>query len=143
MLFSIPFSVQYLSSLTMNKLLGFIRPYHPQVYVAALAMAVLGMPLSKVLISISMILLFANWLVEGGLKEKMNLFFSNKIAVAVASLYLLHLIGLLWTTNFTYALKDLKTKLPLLLLPLILSSTPVLSEKNFRTVLHIFLFALF
>lgn len=127
----------------MNKLLGFIRPYHPQVYIAALAMAAIGLPLSKVLISISMILLFANWLVEGGLKEKMNLFFSNKIAVALASLYLLHLIGLLWTTDFAYALKDLKTKLPLLLLPLILSSTPVLSEKNFRTVLHIFLFALF
>ena len=127
----------------MNKLLGFIRPYHPQVYVAALAMAVLGMPLSKVLISISMIVLLVNWLLEGGLKEKFNLFFKNKIAVALASLYLLHLLGLFWTTDFAYGLKDLKTKLPLLLLPLILSSTPVLSEKNFRTVLHIFLFALF
>ena len=127
----------------MNKVLGFIRPYHPQVYVAALAMAVLGMPLSKVLISISMILLFANWLVEGGLKEKMRLFFSNKIAVALASLYLLHLIGLFWTNDFAYALKDLKTKLPLLLLPVILSSTPALSDNNFKIVLHVFLFALF
>jgi hypothetical protein len=127
----------------MNKLLGFIRPYHPQVYVAALAMAVIGMPLSKVLISISMFVLLGNWLIEGGLKEKFNLFFKNKIAVVLASLYVLHLIGLLWTTDFTYAFKDLKTKLPLLLLPLILSSTPVLSEKNFRIVLHVFLFALF
>jgi hypothetical protein len=127
----------------MNKLLFFIRPYHPQVYVAALAMAVIGMPLSKVLISISMFVLLGNWLLEGGLKEKLNLFFKNRIAVVLTSLYVLHLIGLFWTSDFAYALKDLKTKLPLLLLPLILSSTPVLSEKNFRIVLHVFLFALF
>lgn len=127
----------------MNKLLLFIRPYHPQVYIAALAMAVIGMPLSKVLISISMFVLLGNWLIEGGLKEKINLFFKNKIAVVLASLYVLHLIGLFWTSDFAYALKDLKTKLPLLVLPLILSSTPALTEKNFRTVLHIFLFALF
>jgi hypothetical protein len=127
----------------MNKLLAFIRPYHPQVYVAALAMAVIGMPLSKVLISISMFVLLGNWLLEGGLKEKLNLFFKNRIAVVLASLYVLHLIGLFWTSDFAFAFKDLKTKLPLLVLPLILSSTPALSEKNFRIVLHIFLFALF
>lgn len=127
----------------MNKLLFFIRPYHPQVYVAALAMAVIGMPLSKVLISISMFVLLGNWLLEGGLKEKINLFFKNKIAVVIASVYVLHLIGLIWTADFVFALKDLKTKLPLLVLPLVLSTTPALAEKKFRTVLHIFLFAIF
>ena len=93
----------------MNKLLLFIRPYHPQVYVAALAMAVIGMPLSKVLISISMFVLLGNWLLEGGLKEKLNLFFKNRIAVVLASLYVLHLIGLFWTSDFAFAFKDLKT----------------------------------
>ncbi len=124
-------------------MLRFLKPYHPHVYIAGLAMTVLGLPLSKVLISISMFVLLGNWLVEGGLKEKLKLFFKNKIAVAAASLFILHIIGLAWTSDFAYAMKDLRNKIPILLLPLILSSTPAPSEKNFRLILHIFLFALF
>jgi len=120
-----------------------LKPYHPQIYVTGLALAVLGMPLSKVLMSISMFLLLGNWLIEGGLKEKLQLFLKNKIAVAVASLFLLHIVGVAWTSDFAYALKDLRNKIPLLLLPLIMSTTPVPSEKHFRLVLHIFLLGLF
>ena len=122
---------------------SFLKPYHPKVYSGGLILAVIGLPLSKVLISISMFVLLGNWLVEGGLKEKINLFFKNKIAVAIASIYILHVIGLVWTSDFDYALKDLRNKIPILLLPLILSSTPAPTEKNFRLVLHFFLFALF
>lgn len=124
-------------------MLKLLKPYHSPVYVAALAMVVFGMPLSKPVISIGIIVLLCNWLVEGGLKEKLNLFLKNKIALAFASLFLLHIIGLAWTNDFAYAFKDLKTKLPLLLLPLILASAPAPEEKNFRLVLHVFLFALF
>ena len=124
-------------------MLKFFRPYHPQIYVAGLSLTVLGLPLSKVLISNSMIVLLVNWLVEGGLNEKLKLFFKNKIAVVIASLYLLHIIGLAWTSDYDYALKDLRNKIPILLLPLILSSTAPPSEKNFRLILHIFLLGLF
>jgi hypothetical protein len=47
----------------------------------------------------------------------------------------MHVAGLLWTTDFNYALKDLRIKLPLLALPVIFSSGPVLSSKQFRLVL--------
>lgn len=133
----------YLHSLTVKNILLWVKPYHPQIYVAGLSLAVLGMPLSKVLMSISMFVLLFNWLTEGELNEKIRLFLNNKTAVVIASLFLLHIAGVVWTSDFAYAFKDLKNKIPILLLPLILSSTPVPSEKNFRIILHIFLLGLF
>jgi hypothetical protein len=55
---------------------------------------------------------------------KLKLFLGNKAAMVMASLYLLHIIGLLHTSNFDYALKDLRVKLPLLVAPLLLSTGP-------------------
>jgi len=72
--------------------------------------------------------------------EKFNLFFKNKTALVVSSIFLLHIIGLLHTSDFDYALKDLRTKLPLFVLPLVMSTMPPLSRKQ---VLHLLLFYVF
>ena len=42
----------------------------------------------------------------------------------MALLYVMHLIGLLWSTNMDYALFDLQIKLPLLLLPVVFALLP-------------------
>jgi len=63
--------------------------------------------------------------------RKLKTFFSNKPAVVIASMYVMLIAGLLWTTDMHYALKDLRTKLPLLILPLFLSTGP---EVNTRTL---------
>lgn len=41
----------------------------------------------------------------------------NRLLLLPVALYLLYIIGLLWTSNFKYAGLDLQSKLPLLLLP--------------------------
>lgn len=69
---------------------------------------------------------------------KMKLFSRNKAALVLTSLYLLHIIGLLCTSNFDYAVKDLRVKFPLLLLPLLLSTGPKVSSKVQRVLLLIF-----
>lgn len=71
-----------------------------------------------------MLLLVTNWVLEGGLKEKIKAFYTNKPALLISSLILLHLLGLIYTSDFSYALKDIKIKLPLLALPLIMPSFP-------------------
>ncbi len=63
--------------------------------------------------------------------RKLRTFFSNKPALVIASMYLMLIAGLLWTTDMHYALKDLRTKLPLLILPLFLCTGP---EVNSRTL---------
>ncbi|HAH57713.1 MAG TPA: hypothetical protein DCL86_06165, partial [Bacteroidales bacterium] len=53
------------------------------------------------------------------LGEKFRRFFNNPAALVIVSFYLLHVVGLIYTTDWQYALKDLRIKLPLLALPVI------------------------
>ncbi len=68
-------------------------------------------------------------------------FTSNSTAVALSLLFLLSLIGLLWTTNTQYALWDIRMKLPLLVLPLIISLANPLTQGQFRALLGLFIIA--
>ena len=75
--------------------------------------------------------------------EKFRLFFKNKPAVILASIYFLHILGLLYTSNFDYATKDLRIKIPLLLFPVIFSSMPKLSGSELRKISLGYLLAIF
>jgi len=66
--------------------------------------------------------------------EKFRRFFRNKPALILTSIYLLHLLGLFYTTNFDYASKDLRIKLPLLLFPVIFSTMPKLSAVEIKKI---------
>jgi len=66
-------------------------------------------------------------------------FFRNKPAMAIASLMLLHVIGLIYTTDFHYALKDLRTKLPLFILPLFIATGPRISTRTLYWILAAFI----
>lgn len=89
--------------------------------------------------SIGQFVLIINWLVEGRIKEKLNSFIRNPLALLISSFYFLHLLGLFHTSDFQYALKDLRIKIPLLLLPLVISTTAPLLRKEFNLVIYVFL----
>jgi hypothetical protein len=63
----------------------------------------------------------------------------NMPAIVFSSLYLLHVLGLLFTVDFDYALKDLRIKLPLLVLPVIFTVSESLDWKKFRTLMLYFI----
>src|ERR1043165_1713669 len=116
--------------------------WHTYIYIFALVILVVGMPLSKFLMSLSQIILAANWLLEGNLREKWRSFFHDKAALLVSSLLLLHFIGLAWTSDFAYAFKDIRIKAPLLVLPLILSTSAPVSKRVFDAILYYFIAAI-
>lgn len=116
--------------------------YHHSIFILALILLVIGMPLSKFLMSVSLIILVSNWILEGNLKNKFISFWKNKPAVILCSLVLLHFIGLLYTSDLTYAFKDIRIKGPLLILPLILSTTQPLSKAQFEKTLYFFIAAI-
>ena len=111
------------------------------IYLFGLFLMVTALPLSKFMMSIAGIVLALNWLIDPKVPQKFKMFFHNKAAVIVTLLFLLHVIGLLWTTDFEYAFKDLRTKLPILALPIIISTSPVLRRKQFHTLILIFIAA--
>lgn len=65
-------------------------------------------------------------------------FFRNKPAMVISSILLLHVIGLLYTSDFNYALKDLRTKVPIFILPLFIATGPRISKKIFYWILACF-----
>ncbi|MBU2650879.1 MAG: hypothetical protein KKA81_08085, partial [Bacteroidetes bacterium] len=65
----------------------------------------------------------------------------NLPAIVLSSIYLLHLAGLAHTSDYEYALKDLRIKLPILILPIIFSVSEPLNDRRFRAMLGLFVAA--
>lgn len=116
---------------------------HQAVYIFAIAILIIGLPLSKFLMSVSQLILSVNWLLEGDLKNKFKRFFSNKAAWILTSLLLLHILGLIYSSDMAYGWHDIKIKAPLLVLPIIISTSPPVSAEIFKRFLQLFLGALF
>ena len=58
-------------------------------------------------------------------------FVYNRPAMIFSSILLMHFIGLIFTTDFDYAFKDIRTKLPLFILPLVISTSPAFNRRYF------------
>ena len=98
-----------------------------------------GMMIGAVPTSVPQIILAANWLIEGDFKRKWLQLKSNKIFWILSAVFLMHVIGLAYTQNFTEGLKDIKTKMPLMFLPLMLFSAKPISLKEFYITLYCFI----
>lgn len=77
------------------------------------------------------------------IKTRFTAFLHNKVAVIMVSMFLLHIFGLIYTSDFQYAFKDIRIKLPLLLFPIILSSMKPIGRKQFDLVVWLFTASLF
>lgn len=136
-----------------------------------LVLLAVSIPLSEFGMSVSQFLLFLFWTVEGSdfnslykkkeslsglnrfrellriiglnLAGKFRHVFHNPALLAVISIYLIHAAGILYSSDLEYALKDLRIKLPLLSLPVLLSTIAPLSIQRFRTLLIFFIMAVF
>ncbi len=84
---------------------------------------------------------FSLFLLFNGIFRGFRDFFRNKPALLFSSIFFMHVAGLLFTTDFDYALKDLRTKFPLLLLPLVLSTSKAIDRKTFYRYLLLLVLA--
>ncbi|MFH1319681.1 MAG: O-antigen ligase family protein [Bacteroidota bacterium] len=111
---------------------------HTSIYYFGLVLMAIGLPLSHFLMSISQFVLVGNWIWEGNTRQKFRRFRQNKSALVLSSVFLLHILGLMFTTDFNYALNDIRIKLPLLILPIIISSSEPLDRKKFERLMLFF-----
>jgi len=117
-------------------------PAHYYLYITALSLLMVGLPLSNVLMSIGTIWIIANWLLEGKFKQKWERFKSNKLLIAIVALYFWLVISLAWSTDFNYGTKDIINKLPFLVIPLVLGTIPPIKKSNYIFLLYLFLVSL-
>jgi len=78
--------------------------------VFSLIIIALGLPLSPFLVSAGQMLLALNFLIEGDFKNKFEQLKRNKTIWLFLLLPLVHLIWLINTSDFDYAIRDLKIK---------------------------------
>jgi hypothetical protein len=108
------------------------------IYFFGLAVIAIGMPVSVFLMSLGQFIVIAGFLLDGKLIEKLKRFWKNKSAVVLSSVLLMHLLGLVYTSDFDYAFNDIRVKAPLLLLPLLIAGSEPLSKKLFNWLMFFF-----
>ncbi len=109
-----------------------------RLYFFGLLLLVAALPLSKFLLSVSQFLLLGTWLASGDFSGKWRLLRQRWPLLLVASVFLLHLFGLLYTADLSEGLHDLRIKLPLFVLPLIIGSMPVPDKKQQDQLMLVF-----
>jgi hypothetical protein len=112
-------------------------------FLLSLAVIVVGLPASKFLMSLGQFGIVAAWLLNGNYYNSLKKFIANKTLVVLSSLFILHLLGLLYTQNFTYALRDIRIKLPIFILPFFSAAFLPLKKKEWLLVLHLFVASVF
>lgn len=128
----------------MLKTLWCSLPSHryQKIYLAGLALFAAGLPLSKTAMSLSLGLLGIHWLLSKGWRYFPSLRTGKGIAFYLFMLIpLIHLAGLWNTSDMQYAAKDLRIKLPLLLLPLFVATAPPLAQKQIQGIFKVFIAA--
>jgi len=112
--------------------------HHRKFVILFLMMIVVGLSLSKPLITLGEIGLGAAWLLQGNIKNQILSFFKNRIALILSSIYLLTIIGLFYTTNFEFAIGDVRRKIPLFLLPFLLSGLNPLTQQEIKFIFNVY-----
>ncbi len=114
---------------------------HEKIALSGYTFISIGMVYSKAFMSIGVIILTLNTIVEGNFPLKFKLLKAEKSINWLLLFFLVFLLSFSWSADINYALKDLKIKLPLLLLPIIAVCSP-LNQKSIRISLGLLLTSL-
>lgn len=120
----------------LNRFFG--KDFHDHFHLFGISAFAVGLPTSKIILSLSSMLLILNLLLEGDLKNYWLRLKSNKLFLAVLVFFLMHIVGLIWTSNFDYAYNDLRIKLTLLVIVLIFTVKPIKETNKYIIPLGLF-----
>jgi len=111
------------------------KQFAESVFTFGLFLLAASLPLSEFGMSISQFFLFGGWILSGSIFNKFKKAFSDKAVLALCGFYLLHVVGSVNSSDYQYLLKDLRIKLPLFTLPVLLSTAPFVHPENFKRIL--------
>lgn len=121
----------------------FNKDIHRVFFLLGTILVIVSIPFSPFLLSLGQFILAGNWIIEFDFKRKLKIFKERKSILLFISIYFIHVVWLFNSSDFSYALHDLKIKLPLLILPVIYGTSPTLNKKEIRTILHFFIASTF
>ncbi len=116
---------------------------HRILFLFGLALSLCALPFSPFALSVGQIILVANWLLEGSWSSKLNRIQHSRSLWIFCLVYLSIVIGVFYSSNFGYAIKELRLWLPILLLPIVVATSSPLTRKELKTLLLLFCAAVF
>lgn len=109
--------------------MNFSKPIsHEIVNVVALATAIAALPFSISICHAGLLLLLASWLIEGEWKKKWNTIKSLPLLWPFILFFILHLTGLLYTSDLKNGISDIEKKAFFFLLPILLATIKIRSN---------------
>jgi hypothetical protein len=123
--------------------LKYRKDFHHYTYVIGIASLGACLSLSVYVISVSVFLLVANWLVEGNLKSKFLQVYCRKSLLLLTSIFLLYLLGMAWTENVLEGAKRILSLMPFMAMTVILGTTAPVSRKELKFILLVFITSTF
>ena len=79
------------------------------------------------------------WLLEGGIGQKLKAFYSNKYAWLFASLFLLHVVGMIYTSYAQIGWFTIQVKASLIVFPVLFASEGVMDSKKQKPFMYAFI----
>ncbi len=127
----------------INKSMPLRQRIHSIIYFLLLLLGLISMPASNYTMNMAWVLMAANWVLEWNMREKFSGFGQRYLLQAWLVLMAVHVVALLWSQNMAYGLDDIRKKLPLLLVPLVVSTSRRLNDKQYRTLLWSYVMSVF
>jgi hypothetical protein len=120
----------------------FSQEIHRKLFVWFNVLALISLPFSEYTLSIGIIAIAVNWVIEGGWKEKLRSFKHRKSIWLFLLIYASLVVGLVYTQNISYGLSELRLKLPLLL-PLVYATSKPIKNQELLLILAFFILSVF
>lgn len=116
----------------------FTSTIHRFFFLAGLAIALCALPFSPFALSVGIIAITVNWLLDGYWIDKYNRFFHQKSLWAFLLIYASLVVGFFYSSNIGYAIKELKLWLPLLFVPIVIASSKPIIKEELKLLLILF-----
>lgn len=113
--------------------------FHRKAYYILLLILAAALPLSVYTTSALQLLLLLNWIIEGRFQVKYRRLKGNRAFWIFTLFFFIHIVGMAWSTDLSYGLQDLKIKLPILFIPLVVVITDPLTSRELRFIIATFI----
>ncbi len=119
----------------------FIELNRDKIYLFALYLFVIVLPLANAGISIAVFLLIFSWLISGSFRDKWKKLISLRFPLIFCCIPLVYLMGSLYTDHPEIALKEIIRSLYWIAFPVVISTSRPLHPKEAHRLINLFLFS--
>lgn len=121
----------------------FSEKIHSSIYIIGLCIIAFFMPISEFVTSSAQFLILTNYILEFNFRNKVKRIIENRGVIVFATIFLFSIIWVINSENIVYALKDIRIKLPILILPFIIASSNYISKIKLNVILLFFVLGVF